>query len=165
MINPSNQRKHGIVFTAMSLLIALTIARTTMADEIERQANAIVSERTEYPLDFCIVSGEKLGSMGEQVVRLYDGREVRFCCESCVKPFEKDKKKWLKKLDAAMIAKLKESYPLKTCVVSGEQLGSMGEAVDIIYGNRLIKLCCKPCVAAFNSEPEKYVRMIDEVKP
>ncbi len=32
-----------------------------------------------YTLDTCPVSGEKLGSMGDPSVKMYDGREVRFC--------------------------------------------------------------------------------------
>ena len=53
-----------------------------------------------YPLDSCIVSGEKLGSMGEPIVKVYDGREVRFCCSGCVKRFEADKAGYVAKIDA-----------------------------------------------------------------
>ena len=53
-----------------------------------------------YPLDSCIVSGEKLGGMGEPVVKVYDGREVRFCCSGCVKKFEADKAGYFAKIDA-----------------------------------------------------------------
>lgn len=53
-----------------------------------------------YPLDTCIVSGEKLGSMGAPIVKVYDGREVRFCCSGCVKRFEADKAAYLAKIDA-----------------------------------------------------------------
>jgi len=53
-----------------------------------------------YPLDSCIVSGEKLGSMGAPIVKVYDGREVRFCCSGCVKRFEADKAAYLAKIDA-----------------------------------------------------------------
>lgn len=54
-----------------------------------------------YPLDTCLVSGEKLGSMGEPVVILHQGREVRFCCEHCQPKFEKAPAEFLKKLDQA----------------------------------------------------------------
>ena len=53
-----------------------------------------------YPLDSCIVSGEKLGGMGEPIVKVYDGREVRFCCSGCVKKFEADKAGYFAKIDA-----------------------------------------------------------------
>ena len=37
-------------------------------------------------------------------------------------------------------------YPLKTCVVSGEELGSMGEAVSYEHEGTAIKVCCDHCV-------------------
>jgi len=48
----------------------------------------------------CPVSGEKLGEgdMGEPVAHAYQGRTVMFCCNSCVKKFDKDPAKYLAKL-------------------------------------------------------------------
>lgn len=51
-----------------------------------------------YPLSTCVVSGEKLGSMGQPVVLNFQGTEVRFCCEMCVDRFKKDPSKYLSKL-------------------------------------------------------------------
>ena len=75
-----------------------------------------------YPLDTCVVSGGKLGSMGEPVVYECEGREVRFCCAGCVKQFEKDPETYLKKLDEAVVARDLRDYPLETCVVTGKPL-------------------------------------------
>jgi hypothetical protein len=50
-----------------------------------------------YPLDTCVVSGEKLGGdMGDPVILQYQGQEVRFCCPACKKIFLKDPEKYLK---------------------------------------------------------------------
>lgn len=55
-----------------------------------------------YPLDTCVVSGEKLGGeMGKPYVFTYEGREIKFCCKGCMKDFKKDPAKYLKKLDEA----------------------------------------------------------------
>jgi len=54
-----------------------------------------------YPLATCVVSGEKLGEMGEPVKIDYQGTEVRFCCNKCVAEFNKDPKKYLAVLEAA----------------------------------------------------------------
>ena len=54
-----------------------------------------------YPLTICIVSGEKLGEMGSPVVTNYNGQEIKFCCKDCVKDFDKDQAKYIKKIDAA----------------------------------------------------------------
>ncbi len=53
-----------------------------------------------YPLDVCIVSGEKLGSMGDPIVINHDGQEIKFCCDSCPPKFDKDPAKFLGKLEA-----------------------------------------------------------------
>jgi hypothetical protein len=65
-----------------------------------------------YPLDTCVVSGEKLGSMGDPYVLVHkqDGkpdRTVKFCCKGCLKDFQKDPAKYLKLLDDAAAAKTK----------------------------------------------------------
>lgn len=59
-----------------------------------------------YPLDTCVVSGKKLGSMGKpyDYVHQQDGqpdRLVRFCCRGCVGTFKKDPARYLQLLDAA----------------------------------------------------------------
>jgi YHS domain-containing protein len=53
-----------------------------------------------YPLDVCIVAGEKLGSMGAPVVYVHEGQEVKFCCKGCLPDFKKEPAKFLTKLAA-----------------------------------------------------------------
>jgi len=119
-----------------------------------------------YPLDTCVVSGDKLGgSMGKPVNFDYKGREVRFCCKACIKDFKKDPAKYLKKLDDAVISQQKPTYPLGTCVVTGQKLdGPMGAAIDYVYKNRLVRFCCKSCPAKFNQNPDKYLALIDKAR-
>ena len=50
-----------------------------------------------------------------------------------------------------------EAYPLTTCVVSGEELGSMGKPVEIVYEGTTVKFCCKSCIPDFEKEPAKYL--------
>lgn len=54
-----------------------------------------------YPLKKCVVSNEALGGMGEPVDKLYGTTLVRFCCNSCVKSFEKDPDTYLKEIAEA----------------------------------------------------------------
>ena len=58
-------------------------------------------EAKPYPLATCVVSGEKLGSMGKPVTKVHEGREVKFCCKSCIKDFKADPDKYIAKLDQA----------------------------------------------------------------
>jgi len=116
-----------------------------------------------YPLDTCPVSGEKLGADGAPVIENIDGREVRFCCADCVAKYKAKTGEYEKKLDAAIAGQQKPIYPLDTCVVSGEKLGgSMGEPVDYVYKNRLIRCCCKDCIGKFEKDPGKYLVALDK---
>jgi hypothetical protein len=48
-------------------------------------------------------------------------------------------------------------YPLKTCVVTDNDLGSMGDEQRIVYQGQEIKFCCKPCEGKFLKNPAKYL--------
>ena len=68
--------------------------------------------------------------------------------------------------DAAWLAKARKEYPLKTCVISKEDLGTMGEATDLIYRadgspDRLVRFCCESCIKDFKKDPAKYLKDID----
>jgi hypothetical protein len=56
------------------------------------------SDAKPYTLKTCIVSDEDLGSMGDPVVKVVNGQEVKFCCKSCVGDFDKNPQKYLSKL-------------------------------------------------------------------
>ena len=56
-------------------------------------------------------------------------------------------------------------YPLKTCIVSGEKLGDMGEPVVFVHEGQEIKLCCKDCRKDFDKEPAKYLSKLAEAAP
>lgn len=120
-----------------------------------------------YPLDICLVSGEKLGSMGPPVAGTYHGQQIKFCCEGCVEKFNARPADYLAKLQDASPqpseAQLREqmaSYPMDTCVVMpGHGLGT--QAVNYVHADRLIRLCCGECVARFNVDPDRYRAVLD----
>jgi len=115
-----------------------------------------------YPLGTCLVSGEKLGSMGAPEIFEHGGREIRLCCAGCKDAFEANADKYLKQLDEAVVKQQKPYYPLDTCIVMGTKLGSRGEPVDYVYRNRLVRFCCSGCMEAFEDEPEQYLAKLDE---
>jgi YHS domain-containing protein len=49
----------------------------------------------------CPVSGDKLGEMGTPFVFEYKGQEVKLCCKSCKKDFDKNPAKYMKIIRAA----------------------------------------------------------------
>ena len=52
-------------------------------------------------------------------------------------------------------------YPLKTCIVSGDDLGEMGKPVVFTHKGQEIKLCCKPCRKDFDKDPAKYLKKLE----
>jgi hypothetical protein len=58
-----------------------------------------------YPLETCVISGEKLGEMGKPVVFVYEGQEIKLCCGACKKSFEKDPASAMKKIGSAVDSK------------------------------------------------------------
>lgn len=62
-----------------------------------------------------------------------------------------------------------DDYPLKTCVVSGEPLGSMGEFVTYTHRepgkpDRVVRFCCEGCIEDFRQNPEKFLKKLDAAK-
>lgn len=114
-----------------------------------------------YLLDTDPVTGEKLGPVAQQVIYQHEGRELRFTNEKNKKAFVAEPAKYLPNLDKAMIAQQLPFYPLKTCVVSGKELGSMGEPRQIVYRNRLVLLCCEKCEPKFLENSGKYIADLD----
>lgn len=56
----------------------------------------------------------------------------------------------------------KDTYPLTTCVVSGESLGDHGDPYVMQYQGREVRFCCKDCRKDFLKEPAKYLKALDE---
>lgn len=54
-----------------------------------------------YPLNYCIVSGDKIGDMGKPITTNYMGQQIIFCCPDCVKDFKKAPDKYLKEIQDA----------------------------------------------------------------
>ena len=112
-----------------------------------------------YPFDTCPISGKKLGAMGDPVVKLYEGREVRFCCGGCRPKFEKDLKRSFAKLEARITADQAALYPLETSLVTGKDLPE--HPAEFVWGNRLIRLGSEKERAEFDKSPAKFVASLD----
>src|SRR5687767_8273599 len=64
--------------------------------------------------------------------------------------------------EARVIAFQRPSYPLDTCPISGEKLGSMGAPVDMVVDGRLVRLCCGNCKKAVDKDKAAVIKQIDE---
>jgi len=51
-------------------------------------------------------------------------------------------------------------YPLRTCVVSGEELGGMGDVAAYRYDGTEVQFCCAGCVEEFEKSPDEFVAKV-----
>jgi len=115
-----------------------------------------------YPLKTSVVTGKDLPAKPYEFV--YGNRLVRLGAESEKADFLKDAKKNIATIDKAVIGAQGKDYPLKTCPVSKEALGEMGEVKDIVVAGRLIRLCCNDCKKDVEKDPAKFIAMIDAAR-
>ena len=68
-----------------------------------RAADAKADKPKPYTLKTCVVSDEKLDEKGSMkpYIFTHEGREIKLCCESCLKDFKKDSAKYIKKIEEA----------------------------------------------------------------
>ena len=88
------------------LLAGLLPLAVLAADTKAAKKNA----KDDYPLDSCVVSGDKLDHEGKPFEYTYKvagkpDRLILLCCKDCVADFEKEPAKYLKKIDAAAAEK------------------------------------------------------------
>lgn len=111
----------------------------------------ISAQKGHYPLDTDIVSGDALGDAPIDIV--HNNRLVRFSSQMSAQKFYRSSEKYLAKLDEAVIAAQQDTYPLDTCIISGEKLTVMGEPIQLVAANQLVQFCCAGCVAQFWKNP------------
>ena len=78
-----------------------------------------------------------------------------------------NKEKSAPKTEGEIIAAARANYPLKKCLVSDEELGSMGDAVAHIHReagkpDRVVFVCCEGCIDDFKKEPAKFLKKVDD---
>ncbi len=115
-----------------------------------------------YTLATDPVSGKKLGAIDKQVIVDHEGRELRFSSKQNADKFKAKPGKYLAAVDEKMIEQQLAYYPLNTCIISGEELGGMGETLDVIHNNRLVRLCCKGCVKKLAKDPAGVFAKLDK---
>lgn len=114
-----------------------------------------------YYLANCPIMSGRTMDPARGVVKEYEGREVRFCCQRCEGRFDSDPAATLAKMDELLIADQLPLYPLTDCLVmEGHEMGD--DAVNMIYKNRLVRFCCEGCIAEFESDPETYLHKLDK---
>jgi len=85
----------------LAAVAGLSPVLTGCGDKKQQSAEAAFP----YPLDTCLVSGEKIGGKPdmEPYTFVYEGREIKLCCKDCLKDFNKEPEKYLAKLPPPVV--------------------------------------------------------------
>jgi len=121
-------------------------------------ARMIEDQKPFYPLEKDIVTGEPLPE--DPVNYIHKNRLFRFASKESLAKFEENPAPFCETLDQAVIEAQNASYPLETCVISGQELGSMGEPINYVVANRLVKFCCAGCDKTFEEMPAQHLAKI-----
>ena len=79
-------------------LVAITTLLTSCGSTSGGSATTLTGVKP-YPLKVCLVTDNDLNSMGDQQVRVYQGQQIKFCCEPCYTKFLKSPDRYLAKLN------------------------------------------------------------------
>ena len=122
------------------------------------QDAAVAAQKAHYPLETCVVSGDKLDDKRALVV--VASKLFELCCDGCKKDLAADPAKYAAKLDQAYIDQQSQGYPLATCPVSNEPLGD--KPVKLLHGTTLVQFCCGDCVKDFEANPKPTLAKVAE---
>ncbi|MCH2161715.1 MAG: hypothetical protein MK085_07550 [Phycisphaerales bacterium] len=165
--SPTRQALVLIMATATALLMGLGSQDAGTTPQPERSGSP-------YLLTICPVSERPLPEDGGTVAiiadtgdRTMDGREIRVCCPGCLNRFNKDPRPFIAKMDERMIKEQTPRYPPGACLVmdTKELPDPRGPEADdctqLIWKNRLVRLCCKRCERTFMNDPDQFIAKLD----
>lgn len=94
-------RKELLNWRALGIACAVSLAGCGSGEPVSSKPASRPATTDSYPLDICVVSGKKLGSMGDPFIGKHNGRTVKFCCSDCIKEFNSNPAKYMAILDEA----------------------------------------------------------------
>ena len=153
--------------TLTALLLCCTFSVALAADDAKKP------EKKPKPVNaLCPVTDEKIDP--EVATTQYKGKTVAFCCADCVKDFNKDPAKYMKKVEAEE-AKARKDAAKKDEQKKGEQpAADKGKAVNRFcpiepehavdptvatstHKGKVVGFCCEDCIKKFDLDPDAYV--------
>lgn len=143
----------------MALLICCTLSLSYGADEPKKQ------EKKPKPVNtLCPLTDEKVDPDVQTVQ--YKGKTVGFCCADCVKDFNKDPAKYMKKVEAEEAKNKKEKKGEQPAVEKPAAVNRFcpietEHAVDptvatATYKGKKVGFCCEDCIKKFEQDPDAY---------
>jgi YHS domain-containing protein len=133
----------NLLLAAFALLLGTSLFAQDKQPTKPAETASYVTKPEVYPLDTCIVSGEKLDATA--LTFSIGANTFKTCCEKCKAKVEKDPATYAKKLEEGIVAAQLGHYPLTKCAVAGTKLGDMGKPVQLVLQGVLVQLCCSHC--------------------
>ncbi len=151
------------------LLISLCVVSSALLAGGDAESAAPARVGYAWPLPTCVACAGPLGTT--PIVRVLvdakdpsiQGREVRFCQESCIATFDANRPKYLKAADATIEVQEMPSYPRIHCIVMPDEAlpdpnsPDADEAKTVVVGNQLVRVCCAQCVRKVKRNPTLHL--------
>jgi YHS domain-containing protein len=99
------KKQTTLLALAFASLFAFSSALVQADDGHKHEKKETAKADKTYPLDTCVVSGDKLDHEGKPYLFKHEGQEVKLCCKDCLADFKKDPAKYTKKIEDARKSK------------------------------------------------------------
>ena len=144
-------------------LLVLLVSGLVAADAPKKPA-----EKKPKPVNaLCPVTDEKIDP---EVTAQYKGKTIAFCCADCVKDFNKEPAKYMKKVEAEEAKNKKAEKDKKkgeepaadsTKVINTLCPVEKENAVDptaptTVYKGKTVGFCCDDCIKKFERDPDSF---------
>ncbi len=134
------------LYTTRALASVIAVSSTVLAKGQKNDSEL-------KPQSVCPVMG---GKIQRNVFTDYKDQRIYFCCPGCEKSFNKAPEKFIK----IMAERGEKPAQLQTvCPVMG---GKIQKSSFADYKGKRVYFCCKGCSAAFNKDPEKYIKKLED---
>lgn len=122
----------------------------------------IAQQKPIYPTGKCLVAGKPLSKGGKDagVDVMVGNRLFRVCCGRCASKVKANPAKYAAQLDAMVLERAAEAYPMENCVVNPKRKLDAKAKTAVIAG-RPVKTCCSGCMRKVRSKPMDHIPAID----
>lgn len=149
------QKTAGIVALTVMWVGATASLAQHQHGQHEKHDQQAEQEEKDPKLPLCPVMGD---SIDFNVKTMTDEGPVYFCCESCIKKYERDPAKYAKKTTAQREALKKMKRVQVNCPVTGNPIDGK---TFIMSAGKGVSFCCPDCVAKYEKDPAKYAAKLE----
>ena len=146
----------------ISGIIALVLAGTSIAQN--HAGHALHSTEKHHPeketvaaQTTCPVMG---GTINKELYFDHQGKRIYVCCAGCINEVKKSPDTYVQKLLES--GQKPESLALKQQTVCPVMGGVINKKLSFDHNGKRIYVCCNGCIDKIKSDPEKYIRKIEE---